>query len=286
MKKNNSPVSTIISCISTDKPVRKTSYQVKGVLMKELPKEEFVPHINGKYRFDFLYPRVQVKILNEEIYLFGVKEGVEPILSLNKKLEKMNFGNITFNINKIKSEVFKDTFKELDKTINYKFLTPWVALNQMNMKKFKTIKKHEKKPFLNKLLSQNIAFLAKEFNIDIKNKIYVDVLVNSLDGKTGSFLGGFKSNIVLPNLIGIGNGITKGFGVIISNYNYPDFCSFLNDDEKNISFEELPEKWELHAVNPQDIPLTKRKKIKKKLKKKPEKIEPNFNSAKYHSKTH
>ena len=80
--------------------------------MKELPKEKFVPHINGKYRFDFLYPRIQVKILNEKIFLIGIKEGVEPILELNEKLEKMNFGNITFNIDNINYKVYKKSFVE------------------------------------------------------------------------------------------------------------------------------------------------------------------------------
>ncbi len=295
MKINKSSFSTIISCVSTDKPVRKTSYQVKGVLMKELPKEKFVPHINGKYRFDFLYPRIQVKILNEKIYLIGIKEGVEPILELNEKLEKMNFGNITFNVENIKYEVYKKNFEEKNQLFHYKFLNPWVALNQMNMKKFKTIKNNEKEMFLNKLLGQNIAFLAKEFNVEIKKSIYIDISLDKLDvetmedGKTGSFEGSFKTNIILPNLIGVGNGITKGYGVITSNINYPEFCDFLDDNEKKISSEKLPEDWESKSISPSDIPLSKRKKKKKKKEKKIEKnkkIEPNFNSAKYHSKTH
>ena len=57
------------------------------------------------------------------------------------------------------------------------------------------------------------------------------------DGKTGSFEGSFKTNIILPNLIGVGNGITKGYGVITSNINYPEFCDFLDDNEKKISSE-------------------------------------------------
>ena len=292
MKINKSSFTTIISCITTDKPVRKTSYQVKGVLMKELPKEKFVPHINGKYRFDFLYPRIQVKILNEKIFLIGIKEGVEPILELNEKLEKMNFGNITFNIDNINYKVYKKSFVEKSELFNYKFLNPWVALNQMNMKKFQTIKNNEKEMFLNKLLGQNIAFLAKEFKIELKKNIFVEIALKKLDvepmedGKTGSFQGGFKSNIILPNLIGIGNGITKGYGVITSNVNYPEFCDFLNDDEKKLISEKLPKNWESKSISPDDIPSSKRKKKHKKKKKKLEKNEPNFNSAKYHSKTH
>ena len=65
-------IKSVVVRLVTDKPVRKTPYQVKGVIMKELPDEPIVPLINGSYRDQFLYPRVQVKILNEQIYLVGI----------------------------------------------------------------------------------------------------------------------------------------------------------------------------------------------------------------------
>ena len=35
----------------------------------------------------------------------------------------------------------------------------------------------------------------------------------------GSFEGGFKTNCILPNYIGLGNGITRGFGSIYFDQN-------------------------------------------------------------------
>ena len=66
--------------IKTDRPVRKTPYQVKGILMKQFPDSEIVPMLNGSYRKKYLYPRIQVKILNEQIIIFAIKEGVKPLL--------------------------------------------------------------------------------------------------------------------------------------------------------------------------------------------------------------
>ena len=100
------------------------------------------------------------------------------------------------------------------------------------------------------------------FNVEIKKSIYIDISLDKLDvetmedGKTGSFEGSFKTNIILPNLIGVGNGITKGYGVITSNVNYPEFCDFLDDNEKKISSEKLPEDWESKSISPSDIPLS------------------------------
>ena len=44
--------------------------------MKQFPGEKIVPFLDGKLRNKYLYPRVQVKILNEKIYIIGIKEGV------------------------------------------------------------------------------------------------------------------------------------------------------------------------------------------------------------------
>ena len=64
MNDNSQEISTVNVWLSTDKPVRKTAYQVKGVIMKQYPDSEIVPMLNGSYREKFLYPRVKVKILN------------------------------------------------------------------------------------------------------------------------------------------------------------------------------------------------------------------------------
>lgn len=80
-------IRTVAVRIFTDKPVRKTPYQVKGVMMNQFPDEEIVPMLDGSYRQKFLYPRVQVKILNEQIYIVGINEGVDSIKAIAKKMD-------------------------------------------------------------------------------------------------------------------------------------------------------------------------------------------------------
>ena len=290
MPNDSSSITSIISRFKTDKPVRKTSYQVKGVLMKEFPDESLIPFINGKYRNEFLYPRIQVKILNEEIYLVGIKEGVEPIELIMENIELLNFGNITFKIEDIESEKIELDLGCTDKAIHYNFLSPWIALNRVNLKRYKGFsekKSKDRTDFLRRLLSQNIAFIGKEFGLSLESRIFVDLSLESLepkfldDGKAGSFSGSFNSNFVLPNYIGVGNGITKGFGVLLSNANE---SSLIENSEKNIEpIQDLPKDWEDDAIDPNDIPRSKRN---KRPKEKKSDNEPNFNTAEYHSKTH
>ena len=106
-------VKTIVARLITDKPVKKTAYQVKGVFMKQYPNSSAIPMLDGRYRDKFLYPRIQVKILNEQIYLVGIKDGVDPVLEMTKELELLNFGNITCNILDIEVEQSIDQFKHV-----------------------------------------------------------------------------------------------------------------------------------------------------------------------------
>jgi len=120
---------SISARLVSDKPIKKTPYQIKGVFMKQFSDEKIVPFLDGKLRSKYLYPRVQVKILNEQIYIVGINEGVDPVLSLIDNLDFFNFGDITIKIEKIDIEQNKDPVLLVDKLLRYKFVTPWVALN-------------------------------------------------------------------------------------------------------------------------------------------------------------
>ena len=225
MSDSPSNIDSVVVRIITDKPVRKTPYQVKGVFIRQYPDQPVIPMLDGTYRDKFLYPRVQVKILNEQIYIIGIHEGVEPVLSLIEKFDIFDFGNITFEIQNTDIEQGDQKFIPTDRLIRYKFITPWVALNQMTGGKYRFLTNQEKPSFLNRLLGQNIVFIAKEVGVNLNNKVFTKVKVSSLfpkpvdDNKWGAFMGEFKTNFVLPNYIGVGNGITRGYGTIYGMFN-------------------------------------------------------------------
>ena len=265
------PKSIVVRLIA-DKPVRKTPYQVKGVFMKQFSDEKIVPFLDGKLRNKFLYPRVQVKILNEQIYIVGLKEGVDPVLSLVDNVKSFNFGNITINIEKYDIEENNEQLISTEKLLRYKFISPWVALNKNTSGKYRTLEEDEKLLYLNKLFGLNILFLSKELGIDLKSKIFTKVYLDSLipekldENGWGTFAGEVKTNFILPNYIGIGNGITRGFGTIYSLNSFDSLIikkseesldeykqEDINVDEEGLSF-----------VTMEDVPIiNKRKKFKK-----------------------
>ena len=245
---------SVLIRLTGDKPVRKTPYQVKGVFMKQFSDEKVVPFLNGKLRNKYLYPRVQVKILNEQIYIVGIKEGINPVLSLIDNFNSFNFGNITINIEKYDIEKNKDQFTTTEKLLRYKFITPWIALNKSTGGKYRFLTDQEKPLFLNQLLGKNLLFIAKELGFDIKNKIFTKVSINNLipekidENGWGAFTGEFKTNFLIPSYIGLGNGITRGFGTLFS-LNNPNSLTPESSKEK-------PEKYIEEEINEEDEDIT------------------------------
>ncbi|MCK5330956.1 MAG: hypothetical protein KAK01_06095 [Candidatus Marinimicrobia bacterium] len=253
MESSYPTVKTVTLKVITDKPVKKTPYQVKGVFMRQFPDEELIPLLDGRYRDRFLYPRVQVKILNEQIYIVGINEGVEPILSIVDKFDFLDFGNITFQVLDVDLDEHEDLFQPIPRMIRYRFITPWVALNQTTGIRYRYLNSMEKMNYLSRLLSQNIVFLAREMGMELEEKIFTKLSLTSLFPKTvdetywGAFNGEFRTNFLLPNYLGVGNGITRGYGAIYGLYN-PTMFSFDEDSIKEEITDDSPDK-------PEELPM-------------------------------
>ena len=147
-------------------------------------------------------------------------------LSIPDTIKELNFGNITFTINDFEIKNSKQQFIPSGSIIKYSFLTPWAALNHVTGNKYRSIPYKKKASFLNKLLGFNLIFLAKEMGVSMEEGIYVKVEIPNLhpksidDNKWKAFKGEFKTNILLPNYIGLGNGITRGYGTIKGLINF------------------------------------------------------------------
>tara|TARA_B110000444_G_C18810296_1_gene582195 strand:- start:127 stop:1080 length:954 start_codon:yes stop_codon:yes gene_type:complete len=299
----------------TDKPVLKTPYQVKGVLMKHFSNEAVIPFLNGRLRNKFLYPRVQVKILDEQIYLYGIKEGVEAVKSLSGKIKFFDFGNISFNVDSFDIDISDNNLILSDNELhNYDFLSPWYALNQPALNDFNERSESKKILLLNELLAKNIIFLAREFGSSLNTNIVTKLTVDSLEPnfypekKWGSFSASFSANFLFPNYIGLGNGITRGFGSIIGCSNKNIMKNIFKGKNVSKPFDLSADNPDLTMTNPDAIKIYKKKKknnkkikVSNKINQKPnsvnfnrivDPVEPDFdedarfNTEQYHKKQH
>jgi hypothetical protein len=191
---------------------------------------------------------------------------------LTERLDILDFGNITFQVFDTEVDTKDDQFRPVGRLIRYRLLTPWVALNQMTGSRYRFLNNKERIGFLNRLLGQNIVFLAREMGIELQEKIFTKVNLTSLFPKPvdernwGAFSGEFRTNFLLPNYLGIGNGITRGYGAVYGMFN-PKSFSFDEgrledaggDELESTSFAES----DLEGVSVEDVPKPKRHKVKR-----------------------
>jgi len=131
-------------------------------------------------------------------------------------------------------ELGKDRYKIIEKKIDeedvgfgvdsitkhYHFLTPWFALNERNYERYKDSNQREQIQLLEKILIGNILSMAKGLEYVVTEEIKVKNLklkmqdIRVKDIKMIGFMGDFEVNFDLPDYIGLGKMVSKGFGTI------------------------------------------------------------------------
>lgn len=159
-------------------------------------------------------PIIQYKIINGHFAVLGINEGAKLIKAELLDLTSIKIGSTEYEVSmEIKNydfelKVDKDNFYE------YFFLTPWMALNSENYKKYK------REDFdLNKAITNNILEFLKSASFFTKEKIISlclvdEIVVEEKKTKFICFKGKFKTNVKLPDYISLGKRKSVGYGMI------------------------------------------------------------------------
>lgn len=197
------------------------SPQLRGFFGRTFADEVLLHH----HRFDgsllYKYPRVQFKILHKTALLLGIAEGSELLSRLWLEVDHTTMGNE--NLPVIESKIIKriEDLGETKEPIQYCFLTPWMAINQKNERKYVTERMRQKRfSLLEKILVGNCLSLSKSLGYTINLQLNADCsglkeVRCSLKGvPMRGFVGSFQINFLLPNKIGLGKSVSRGFGTL------------------------------------------------------------------------
>jgi len=175
---------------------------------------EFHHHNVNSYH----YPLVQYKKIDEKPAILGLQDYAEILMKKISIVDSITTPNSTIKITATNLKFSTTELKEA-KTL-FEFTTPWIALNEENYKLYKKFNAVEKKKLLEKILIGNVLSALKGLGILVDYKItaeiidYKPVSVNAHDNFFQGFKAHFILNINLPELIGLGKSVSKGFGTI------------------------------------------------------------------------
>ena len=178
---------------------------------------EFHNHLSDGYNYS--YPKLQYKLIKNMLSIMGIGEDVTEI---NKKLfEEIDYlnidGNLIFDIQK-EIEIFDDEIEFTgDKMYEYRFVTPYLPLNDKNFSKYL-----KREYTLEQAITNNILEVLKGLGIwlEKENKIYVsaDLQITSRDLKNVNmiaFIGIFYTNIKFPDYFSLGKRKSLGYGTFV-----------------------------------------------------------------------
>jgi CRISPR/Cas system endoribonuclease Cas6 (RAMP superfamily) len=179
-------------------------------------------HIDNTFRFS--YPLIQYKRISGKAAIVCLQEGCDQIstlLSANNTEITIGDALVNLEISKIIPQRFM--FQTWNTQYAYR-IRRWLALNPENYNTFLQLEGiAEKITLLEKILTANILAFAKGIGVHIENNIECKItsivepyLVNFKQNKLTAFDAEFKTNVFLPNYIGLGKSSSIGFGIVSS----------------------------------------------------------------------
>jgi len=175
---------------------------------------EFHHHDSNPYR----YPLIQYKKLGKTLVVLGINEHARTVQEKIPTLTHINLPSSRAKVMAIALE--SHTTPVSEGYAAYRFATPWLPLNSENYAKYRALDARLRPGFLEGILTGNVLSLLKGVKMRSPFRVMsrlgphrpTPVICNA--NRFMGFWGSFALNVTLPNYMGLGKSVAKGFGAI------------------------------------------------------------------------
>jgi len=172
---------------------------------------------NGEFRYE--YPKVQYKVIEQTPYLVGIAKGAELLRELFLKITELDIDGTIYPVHQKNIEGRHRTIGMAEKPQKYKFETLWMAMNQKNYERYNEADMLEKRELLERILIGNCLSFFKSMDHFVEQQIHISGSFNEKstrfkNNRMLAFEGMFSANINLPDYIGLGKAVSRGFGTV------------------------------------------------------------------------
>lgn len=194
----------------------------RGAVIASLKEKNILYHNHIEDRFRYAYPLIQYKRIHQKAAIVCIGDGVKAIHELFAS------DNFLFKIGEKETEMKMDNVKVYDNeisifdTIQYYHIRNWLPLNSENYAKFQNADSLvERIQILERILAGNMLSFLKGIDIHLEEQMELHI-TSILDQRPAiykrvklmSFDIEFKTNLYLPQYIGIGKNASVGFGTL------------------------------------------------------------------------
>lgn len=168
----------------------------------------------------YRYPRLQYKVVDGRGLILGFAEAAE-VLSGLPYPESLHLGRLDFAVRDVSAESSQGRWGMPGGTRTYRWLTPWLILDEAGLAKYFRLKSpHSQKFFLESLMISNLLAISKELSYRPEGQIQAEitelrqVTIEIHGAHTMGFAGAFAANMDIPDLFGLGRSVARGYGTV------------------------------------------------------------------------
>ncbi|HNM25500.1 MAG TPA: CRISPR-associated endonuclease Cas6 [Saprospiraceae bacterium] len=187
--------------------------------------QEHSPLLHNHYedgRLRYAYPLVQYKVLGGMPVLVGIQEGAQLLAELFFRIKTLRIGAREYPVME-RDIAFRNVTAGLsDQLTDYHFCSLWMPLNQENYAEYQQKNVDEKRAMLARILTGNILSFYKGIQLFLPPEARILTTVRPEEVRLTGFKdqlmtginGGFTTNALLPDWIGLGKSVSRGYGAI------------------------------------------------------------------------
>jgi hypothetical protein len=170
----------------------------------------------------YRYPRLQYKVVDGRGLIMGFAEAAEVLAGLPYP-ESLRLGRQDFAVSEVSSEQGHGSWGLCGGMKEYRWLTPWLILDEAGLAKYFRLKSPpSQKFFLESLMISNLLAISKELGCRVAGQITAEigelkqVTIEIHGGHTMGFAGTFAANMEVPDYFGLGRSVARGYGTVRS----------------------------------------------------------------------
>lgn len=195
----------------------------RGAIIEKVGRENTLFHNHtGDNSYRFGYPLIQYKSIARRPAIMCIDYGVDEIHRFFEQPDwQLNINGREINMKIDRMNMNEFTMQVWDKMFDYSIIN-WLALNEENMKRYKATEyETDRIELMEGIMKSNIISFAKGIDwtvdkpIEVKiTKMNEPVITSFKKMPKLAFSLSFRSNVFLPNFIGLGKGVSRGFGTV------------------------------------------------------------------------
>ena len=193
-------------------------YKFLGFLVEKYIDNLFFHNHLGNDKYVQEYPKLQYKLIKNTLSILTIEDMIEINKQLFEELDYINInGDIIFDIEK-EIQITNENVEYVgDEMYEYKFVTPYLPLNEKNFKRYL-----KGEYTMEQAVTNNILEVLKGLGIRLEKEQRIFVKTNFgksnrtlKDIKMVSFGGTFLTNIKFPDYFSIGKRKSLGYGTFV-----------------------------------------------------------------------